>query len=347
MRHSPPRFVSSLPLLLLVLLAGCLPSSQREVDRSVSAADSASAALAETVAVDTLEVLWTARASEAAPMPVPTGLAWLGDTLVVVETQEGSVRRISADGRFLDATALPADGFPYLAGTRGDTVVVLARQAGELWWAVPGQGVVRRVPAPDGAALALAAPGRLAVRVGGGPDAREPVVIGLDETGAETSRAPINGPAWRAIGRLRLWGDSLVALSGYRPVVDVLALGAAAFDTLALVGFTSPQAVRSAQFMRGDADEPPLLTSSAAALGDRLLAINLRTDHVRLDVYGRGGRLERVLVSRAAEETDVPLDLAVRERGDAVEIAVLWARPPGILSGPTARVVLYRWRPTR
>ena len=75
--------------------------------------------------------------------------------------------------------------------------------------------------------------------------------------------------------------------------------------------------------------------------------INLRTDHARIDVYGRDGRLQRVLVSRAAEETDVALDLAVRERDGAVEIAVLWARPPGILSGPTARLVLYRWRPTR
>ena len=347
-------------VLACLALAGCLPSSQRELDRGISAADSASAALAAAVPTDTLAMGWTATTPEASPMRLPTTLAWLGDTLAVVETGDGSLRRFAATGAYVDATALPAEGFPYLAGVRGDTVVVLARGAGELWWAVPGEGVVRRVPAPPDARAALAAPGRLAVRVGGGPETDEPqpapAVVELGEGGRVVSRTPLPGSAWRSVGFLRTWGDRLMALSGYRPIVDLLpdpsnavasGPGAARVDTLALVGFDSPQLVRSAQFQRGDVSEPPLLASSAAALGDRLFVLNLRDDHVRIDVYGRDGRLQRVLVSPGERIPTQPvaLDLAVRQRGEAVEIAVLRSRPPGLLQAPASEVALYRWRP--
>ena len=92
-----------------VALAGCLPSSQKQNDRSVTAADSASAAVAQTVPVDTLDTVWTARAPEADPMPVPSSLVWAGGTLAVVETQEGSVRRFTEGGAYLDRTDLPAE----------------------------------------------------------------------------------------------------------------------------------------------------------------------------------------------------------------------------------------------
>ena len=328
------------------LLAGCLPSSQRETDRSVSPADSASAALAALAPVDTLEVVWAASPPE--PMRLPSTISWLDNGLAVVETGQGSVLRFTAAGAFRDATPLPADGYPYGAGTRGDTLIALARGPSELWWVVPGRGVVRRAPAPAGATAALAARGRLAVRVGGGPDSTAPAVVRLDETGAETGRTPLPGPAWRSVGFLRAWGDTLLALSGYRPVVDRVTDSGA--DTLALVGFDSPQMARSAQFVRGEAGEPPLLAASAAALGDWLLVLNLRDDHLRIDVYGRDGRLQRVLVEPGPWQPlrPVPLDLAVRWGGDrqrGVEIAVLRAEPPGLLREGAGAVALYRWRP--
>ena len=348
MRPSAAR--TALAACLVASLAGCLPSSQRELDRDVSAADSASTAFAATVPTDTLAVVWTAGVPDDAPMRLPTTLAWTGDTLAVVETGDGSVRRFSDAGRYLDATALPAEGFPYLAGVRGDTVIVLARGPAEIWWAVPGRGVVRRAPAPAGASAAVAGPGRLAVRVGGGPGGERPAVVEVDDRGRALSRTPLPGAPWRSVGFLRLWGDSLLALSGYRPVLDVVRGGQA--DTLALVGFDSPQFVRSAQFARGDVDEPPLLASSAAALGDRLFVLNQRGDHVRVDVYGRDGRLRRALVSPGPLDPVQPvaLDLAVRpsagdrQRG-GVEIAVLRSHPPGVLRASSSEVVLYRWRP--
>ena len=328
--------------LAVAVLSGCLPSSQRRTDRSVSAADSASAALAETVPVDTLGVAWTARAPADDPMPMPSSLAWLGDTLAVVETQTGSVRWFGAEGAPLGRIRLPDQSYPYVAGARGDTLVVLARGAGELLW-VTGGGVARRVSVP-GATAALAAPGLLAVRLGGGPDTTEAGVARLDERGAVLQTTPAPGPAWRSVGFLRALGDTVVALSGYRPVLDVFAPGARP-DTLALVGFTSPQSVRSAQFMRGEAEEPPLLTSSAAFFEGSWYVLNLRSDHVRVDVYGRDGRLRRVLVSPGpwAPDGPVALDLAVRERGGAVELAVLRALPPGLLRSPDAEVTVYRW----
>lgn len=340
-----------LAAVLAVALGGCLPSSQRQNDRSISAADSASAAFAATVPVDTLAVVWTASVPADDPMPVPSSLAWVGEALAVVETQEGSVRRFSGVGAYLDRTDLGGESFPYVAGTRGDTLVVLARGRDRLLWVIPGGGVVREVPVPAGASAALAAPGRLAARIGGGPDARPPEVVRLGEDGAVLGRHAIRGADWRAVGRLRSWGDTLIALSGYRPVVDVLpGVGGAALDTLVLEGFASPQLVRAAQFARGEVDEPPLLTSSAAALGDALFVLNLRADHVRVDVYGRDGRLRRVLVSPGPYrlETEVALDLAAREGADgSVELAVLLSRPPGLMREPASRVVLYRWRGER
>ena len=326
----------------LAVLSGCLPSDQKELDRSVSAADSASVALAAVTVVDTLSTVWTA--SPPQPMRLPTTISWLGDAIAVVETGEGSVQRFTADGAFLDATPLPTEGYPYAAGTRGDTLVALARGPSELWWVVPGRGVVKRVPTPAGAHNAFADDRRLAVRLGGGPDPLAPVVAWLDEAGAETARAALPGPAWRSVGFLRAWGDTLLALSGYRPILDRVT--EAGTDTLALVGFDSPQLARSAQFMRGDAGEPPLLTASAVAVGDRLFVLNLRDDHLRIDVYGRDGRLERVLVESGPWQPlrPVPLDLAVRTVGGATEIAVLRAQPPGLLREGAGAVTLYRWR---
>ena len=341
---------AALAVLLAASLAGCLPSSQRELDRSVSAADSASAALAEAVPVDTLGVVWDA--TPAAPLDLPTSLGWYRGGVAVVETGGGAARLFGPDGADAGRVDL-GSRYPYLAGVLGDTLVVLDRGADALRWTVPGQGVVRTVPAPPGASAALVTDAVVAVRTGGGAGEAPGRVEVLDGRGGVERVHPVAGPPWRAVGFLRSWGGRIAALSGYRPVVDVLDPSAppgVPLDTLALRGFASPQLARSAQFTRGDVDAPPLLTSSAAPLGRRLFVLNLRADHVRVDVYDWAGRLERVLVSPGRSEEVYPLDLAVRERGGpqaggAVEVAVLLARPPGVLRAPASRVVVYAWAP--
>ncbi len=339
-----PRYFA---VAVLVALSGCLPSSQHQNGRGISAADSTSMALAETVPVDSLDLVWSAVAPADDPMPVPSSMAWVGDALAVVETQQGSVRRFR-DGEYFDRTDLEAESYPYAAGARGDTLVVFAKGSSQLQWVLPGLGIVRRVPSPSGTSAVLATPRGLFARVGGGADTLAPAVVALDESGLEVGRVALPGAPWRSIGFLRAWGDSVLALSGYRPVVDVIRPSGLEVDTLALVGFSTPQYVRSAQYQRGEVDEPPLLSASATAVGDRLFVLNMRTDHVRIDVYGRDGRLERVLSTRRARgpETVFALDLVARPGLEGeIEFAVLFTRPPGLMRTPDSRIDLYRWRP--
>jgi hypothetical protein len=98
--------------------------------------------------------------------------------------------------------------------------------------------------------------------------------------------------------------------------------------------------------MRGAVAEPPLLTASAAALGDHLYVLNQRTDHIRIDRYGRDGVLDRVLVSPMpwALLDVVAVDLAVRDGGGgAVEMAVLLQRQSGVFQTAGSRVMRFRW----
>lgn len=342
--------------VLSTLIAGCLPSSQRQNDRSMSAADSASVAFAETVATDTLALAWEAAARPDDPMPLPTTIAWAGEgegaRLVVVETQEGSIRLWTPSGR--QGKRIDVGGgdesYPYLAGVRGDTVAVLERGQSRIAFVpLDSSGAVRRIPVPADAGAALVTDSDIFVRTGGGATEEAPQLLRLSEAGQTEARFAFRGQPWRAFGFLRAWGDRVLALSGYRPVVDVWQPGLdARLDTLALTGFSSPELPRSAQFMRDDVDEPPLLTSSASALGKNLFVLNMRDNHVRVDVYGTDGVLRRVLVSPGPWQTlaYIPVDVAVREIGATVEIAVLLQRPSGVIQRADNRVVLYRWEPT-
>ena len=319
------------------------------------AADSASVQFAETVPVDSLELGWEASARPDDPMPLPTTLAWIGEgdaaKIAVVETQEASIRVFTASGRVsrhID-TGGGATSYPYLAGVRGDSAVVLERGTHRLAFVpLDSSGVVRRIPVPDSAAAAIATDSAVYVRTGGGSEMHPAFLLRLDARGRVTETHPFTGSPWRATGFLRAWNGRILALSGYRPVVDVLTPGmapAAPLDTLALGGFSSPELMRSAQFMRGDVEQPPLLTSTAAALGERLFVVNMRDDHVRIDVYDAAGRLERILVQRKPWTTlaYIPVDMDVREVGGTVEFAVLMQRPSGLIQQADSRVLLYRW----
>ncbi|HEX8299587.1 MAG TPA: hypothetical protein VF594_10555 [Rubricoccaceae bacterium] len=343
-------------ILLLIGLAGCLPSSGRQSDTSIAPTDSASVALAETVPVDTLALGWEAAPRADDPMALPTTIAWTGEgadaRIVVVDTKEGSIRLFTSSGRQARhiSTGGGPESYPYLAGVRGDTAVVLERGLGRLAFVpLDSSGAVRHLPVPDSAAAVLVTDTDVFVRTGGGAEGNTPWLFRLDPRGRVASRHALRGAAWRATGLLKAWGPRVLALSGYRPVIDVWAPGSGPrLDTLALHGFSSPEFARSAQFMRGEVEQPPLLTSSAAALGDRLLVVNMRADHVRIDVYDPSGTLQRVLVSPRpwGRLPYIPIDLAVRRVEATVELAVLMQRPSGILQSADSRLVLYRWTET-
>ncbi|HYE94853.1 MAG TPA: hypothetical protein VD962_01490 [Rubricoccaceae bacterium] len=340
-------------LAVIVALAGCLPSSrQRQHTEALTPGDSLSRQLAATIPIDSLTLAWVADAQPA--LGLPTTLLWLpgslagglGGALVVADTRASTLHRFTADGRHAGVVASLTDrSFPYLAGHRGDTLVVLSRGTDHLEFLVGGQAV-RSAPLLEGTTAALATDAAVYVKTTG--DA--PALFRLGADRRQDERWRLVGPAWRHRGFLRAWGDSLLSLSGYRPVVDVLAPGVSAgavLDTLALVGFDSPQLMHSHQFMLGEEEEPPLMTPAAVAVGDRLFVLNLRVDVVRVDVYGRDGRIERALVGPWPEEglRGFPVDLAVRQEGNDYALAVLFQNPGGAFSRPGGRLTLYRWQP--
>lgn len=334
-----------LALSLCLLLTGCLPSSnQRKLARDLFPSDSLSRRIAETVPVDTLALV---RRVEAPPeaLEYPTSLARLrGGEIVVAETRRGALVTFDSAGAYRSALQYDAFSYPFLAGVAGDTVAVLNRGAHRVDLIV-GSEVVGRVDVPEarnGAALLL--PGGLLYKAS--EEGAGSTLYRLRLDGAERARYTLRGPYWRHLGFLRAWGDSLLSLSGYRPVVDVLAEGTApgaALDTLALVGFDSPQLERSRLWALGEVDEPPLLSPSAVPLGERLFVLNARPGWVHIDVFERsedGLRLRRTLIQPDPEMDDrlLPIDLAAHRVGDAVEFVVLTTRPkPGL--------TFYRWAP--
>ncbi|MDX1531537.1 MAG: hypothetical protein R3362_08425 [Rhodothermales bacterium] len=349
--HRTPPFLLVCALIPALALgwAGCLPGSEQKTARDLFPSDSLSRRIAAGVPVDTLQRVRTITAPPEAGLEYPTGIALLpGDRIAVVDARRGALHRFSTAGDYLGGVAGAGFAYPFLAGARGDTVAVLSRGANRVDLVV-GDRVVRRIEGPSGRnAAALLTDRGLYFKTSSEDDGA--VLRRLDPQGEEAARYRLSGPWWRHLGFLRAWGDTLVSLSGYRPVVDVLPLAApagAALDTLALAGFDSPQLARSRLFATGEVDEPPLLSPAAAALGDRLFVLNARPGWTRIDVFRRdpsgGGRLllERGLVAPAPAFRDdfFAADLAVREAPGGIEFAVLEAET-------VPAVALYRWAPS-
>ncbi len=331
-------------LVLLFGLTGCLPYSCNRIEsRRLFPADSLSRQMAAALPVDTLRLQWTTTGPEDALTHPRTVLFGADGRLYVADTERNGVFMFEGDGRFAGEIADAAFAFPYLAGQWGDTLAVFNPQARRVDYVRDG-AVVGGVPLPadvprrGGLLYVAAGPGRLFLKAIG--QDFDGYVARLDAQGAVVARHPLAGPYWRHAGLLRLWGDSLLSLSGFRPVLDVLPPGGG-LDTLALAGFDSPMLARSRLFMLGEIDEPPLLTASAAPAGDRLFVLNMRPGWLRVDIYDRDGRLRHVLTQEkpAFNQDYYPTDLAVRRTDDgAFEVAVVVARP-------APAVALYRWRP--
>jgi hypothetical protein len=335
-----------------LLLAGCLPSSnQRKLDRALFPSDSLSRAIAEAAPVDTLAFVRTVVAPPEADLEYPTSFALRPDGgFVVAETRRGALVYFDREGGYERTVEGGAFSYPFIAGAVGDTVAVLNRGAHRVDLVV-GERVVASIDVPEAQnGNALLTERGLYYKTATEDEGGRLYRIGLD--GTVEAEYELAGPYWRHLGFLRTWGDSLLALSGYRPVVDVLDLDqpptdGAALDTLALMGFDSPQFPRSRQFAEGDADEPPLLSPAAAAAGDRLFVLNARPGWVRIDVFRRddgpnGPRLllERGLVEPAPElqKQYFAADLAARRVDGGFEFVVLTTDPqPGL--------TFLRWTP--
>ena len=336
----------ALPLAAALLLTGCLPTSGRKVPRGLFAADSLSSVLGRAAPVDTLAALWSTAlpAGPGAEFVSGTSLAPApGGRTVIIDTKSGTLHGVEDGGVYTGAFA-EGFRFPYPAGRRGDTLALLEREGPKLAWVdVPSGRLLGRVDLPEVQnAAAWFAEGALYLKSTDEDEGARLQRLTLD--GTPRASYSLSGPWWRHLGYLRAWGDSLVSLSGYRPVVDRLALGApdgTAADSLYLMGFDSPQLERSRQFAVGAVDEPPLLSSAAVALGPHLYVLNLRTGGLRIDVFGPDGRIVRALVAPDVGESRdrFLMDLDARRGADgSVELAVLQQQPE-------VRLTLYRVPP--
>jgi hypothetical protein len=334
--------------LAALLLAGCLPGDRRNLSRDLFPADSLSRQIAEATPTDTLALVW--RAEAPGEVRYPLTMVWQGQRLVIADGQRGGLHTFTDEGAYVGGFEHEAFQYPFLAGASGDTVAVLSRGRGEVHFvalAPDGGGrITRSVEAPEGRnAIAALHRGALYVKTADA-DAGSAIRALDPATGAVRAEYPLAPPFWRHIGLLRPWGDSLVALSGYRPVVHVLdeaSPAGAEPDTLALAGFDSPQMHRSRLFALGEIREPPLLVPSAAASGERLFVLNARAGWVHVDVFRRDGErllLERSLLSPTPQigRNFFAADLAVRQRGDGFDLVVLENQPRPAL-------VRYRWDP--
>ncbi len=341
-----PSLVPQLAIFLCLLFSGCLPSGcERDGYTELTPADSLSRQIAAATPTDTLELVWSATGGPEAPLEFPRTVRFgLDGRLFVSDVERDGVFVFTPEGRFVREVTDETLDVPFLAGLRGDTLVVLTAGTDALAFVHAGR-VVRRLPLPfdrEGrSSLIYAAATDTALYAKLVGEEVDNVVVRLDARGAVAERVPLPGPHWRHAGMLRPWGDSLLSLSGFRPVVDVVPLpmqGAARVDTMALRGFDSPMLARSRAFLVGDVSTAPLLTAAAAPAGDALFALNLRPRRIQVDVYDRAGRLQRRLVTPDGADSHYPRDVDVRWRDGGYDIAV-------VLTDPAPRLDLYRWVP--
>lgn len=337
-----------LALLLCLILSGCLPSScQREEDRSLFAADSASIALAETIAVDTLEVVW-----QSDDFDFPRTLEWGPDgSLWVVDAERKQALAFDGAGTIVQRIRAEVEA-PYLAGFRGDSLALF--QPSPAAFVVYGSegDAPRRIDVPglpeEPALLRYGSVWGDGFVFKGLSETTPPFLLTLDANGNATGRYTLPGPFWRYAGLMKPAANGdLLSLAGFRPVVDRVARAAltdttARPDTLRLDGFSAPIPIlaRARRFAQGEDTTPPLLTASADESGEWLFVLNLRPGWLRIDAYDADGVLRYAFNEPGAQagKNFYPRDIAVRQTGGEYHIAVAF-------TDPEPRVTVYRWAP--
>ncbi len=348
-----------LGMIGLLTFTGCLPySCRRDPNETLFPADSLSRQVARRTPADTLQPEATLTGPRAHPLAYPRTVRFLDDGgLVASDAERNSLFRFGPEGTFRREQADSAFAVPYLAGIRADerssptdrredTLVVFNAETDRVDFVTsegrhPARTMPIERPAPETLVYMLATDTSLYAKVVGQNTGAS--LSRLDETGRRVAKMDLGGAYWRHAGFLRAWGDSLVSLSGFRPVVRRVPPDFSAEahpDSLSLVGFDSPMLERSHAYAQDDVDKPPLLSASAAPVGDTLFVLNLRPGWVQIDAYDRSGRLLRRLVERheAGNRDFYPVDLDARRTDAGYRFAVA-------VRSPKPQIDLFRWRP--
>lgn len=332
----------------LFVFTGCLPySCQREPSKTVFPSDSLSRRVAAGTPSDTLVPAGRSTGTKAHPLAYPRTVRFVEKGEVAVsDAERNSLFRFGPDGAFRGEMADSTFDVPYLIGHRSDTLVVFNAGTNRIDFVTEGRRLDHRAisydrPSREALVYMLATDTALYAKTVG--EAVGAHVERLNADGRSVAQADLGGPHWRRAGFLRAWGDSLVSLSGYRPVVHRLSPRfeeGASGDSLSLVGFDSPMLARSYSYATGNVDKPPLLTPSAAAVGDTLFVLNLRPGWVQIDAYDRSGRLQYRLVERheGGNSDFYPVDLDARRTDDGYQFAIA-------VRSPKPRLELFRWMP--
>ena len=342
--------LSVLLLTLLLVLSGCLPTGcQREEPTGLFPADSLSRSIAEGLVPDTVQHVQTTAGPDDAPLELPRTVQIADDgTIYVADVQHDRIYVFDNDGTFTHTWDTDDLDIPYLVGMHGDTLAVYnigAQRVDRMAEETTHHSVPLPVDDLPRSALTYTAAGPSAVYLKVADEDAGTYIKRLDEAGDAQARATLPGMYWRHAGLLRIWGDDLLSLSGFRPLIDRVPLDfadGATTDSLHLTGFNSPMLERSRGFVvSDDVSEPPLLTPSAAPAGDRLFVLNIRPGWLHVDVFDRYGTLQHMLQESTLElDSDYyPRDVAVQQRPDgSYTLAV-------VFSDPEPQLEVYRWDP--
>ncbi len=338
------RWPSAVLVTVTVLLAGCLPSSCRRIEtRTLYPADSLSRQIASGIVPDTLVLKSSYAGTNDEPLEYIRSLLFAADGKVfAADAARGTVTELDRDGQHVRTVESDLFSYPYLAGASGDSVFVFSpgrhrvqlildgsvKDAGTTPIDIPLKGLLQ---------YAYVVKGTLYAKLLG--DEFPGMISQIPADGPAVRVAELPGPTWRHAGFLRSWGDTLVSLNGYRPIIDLL-LPDGRRDSLRLTGFDSPMLSRLRLFELGEIDAPPLLTASTAPYRNQLFVLNMRPGWLRIDVYDRNGQLTNVLTGPdpGFNRDYYPTDIAVRSSPEPgkFELGVAILRPE-------PRIDIYEW----
>jgi hypothetical protein len=305
----------------VVFLAGFLPFSNKKEPTELFPVDSVSRSLALSTRKDVPDLDWSLDGGALQDHYLATIQFGNGDTLWAADLASHDLMLFTANG--ILTKRLPSDvEYPYLSGSRGDSVAVFGAGSGRLCLAGPRQRCMT-VPSVTGPEVlsSFIYVGEQWIVLKNLSETGTHELVRLTPHGEPVDRRTLRGPRWRFHGPLLGWEDAVASLSSYRPTVDIW-YPSGSLDTLALSGFDSPMLARSRSFVRGDIDEPPTMIGSAEEFEGMIFLLNLRPGVLRIDLFDSTGRLVRILEREYPEPTSfTPADLAV-QRIDSSQIRI-------------------------